>query len=333
MKNRVNAAIIGLGNYARVITDKLVQSGRYKISWCVHYQKEKAEQFASACGSMACDNFETVLADPSVEAVFIITPNDSHFELAQQALKAGKHIFLEKPMTNTISEARKLGELLDKRNTAFMVGHNYRRKNGIRFIKQLLAAGKLGDPVHFEMVNSHGGAFNFAGRSWRNDPEKCPGGPLSMLGSHSFEVLRYLLGEAASVYSVNQCLQSLSEAADSSVSLLRMKNGATAIFTHHYIVPSLGYLRLEGTGGTATYEIDSNEVVFRTGRDIDIVPAPTERYSLAPLDDRLEQVVEFAEAITGHGEVETGFAVAYPVVEFIEKAMESTNTGKVVNFR
>ena len=330
--NRINVAIVGPGNYARVIISKLIVSEYYKISWCVHYQKERAEQFAATYNCTGCDDLELPLTDPSVDAVFIMTPHDSHFELAKRALQANKHVFIEKPMTNTVQEANELGKMISKQNIIFMVGHNYRRKNGIRFIKQLLENGKLGDPVHFEMVISHGGAFNLDDLSWRNDPQRCLGGPLSILGSHSFEVLQYLLGEPATIYSSNHCSQALSDAVDASVSLLKMKKGATAVLTHYYIVPSLGYLRVEGTEGTATYEIDSNEVILRTGRDINCIPAPTERYTLAALDDRLEQVVEFARAIAGKGEIETDFSTAYPVVKFIEKAMESTLSDKVVTF-
>jgi predicted dehydrogenase len=213
-----------------------------------------------------------------------------------------------------------------------MIGHNYRRKNGIRFIKQLQEDGKIGRPVHLEMVISHGGAFNFPKDSWRNNPQKCFGGPLSMLGSHSFEVLQYLLGKPLSVYSINHCLQSLSTCDDSTISLLQMKCGATAILTHHYIVPSLSYLRIEGTEGTATYEVDSNKVVFLTGRDENCIPAPCHTYSLKPNDDRLEQVIEFAGAINRGIEVETDFSSAYSVVEFIEKSMQSSMSKKVVFF-
>ena len=332
-KNTINAAIVGLGNYAGVLTSKLIESGLYEIRWCVHYQKEKADHFAATYNSTGCDNFDLVLNDPTVNAVFVLTPNDSHFELVRQTLLADKHVFVEKPMTNTINEAMELGEILEeKEGLVFMVGHNYRRKNGIRFIKQLIADGKLGIPVHFEMVISHGGAFNFEGQSWRNDPQRCFGGPLSMLGSHSFEVLQYLLGEPSDVYSITQCSQSLFECDDSSICLLRMNSGATAILKHHYVVPSLGYLRLEGTEGTATYEIDSNEVFLRTGRDVNCVPSPTQKYSLSPVDDRLEQVIEFARAIKENSPIETGYSVSYSVVNFIEKAMESSRSRSVIAF-
>lgn len=328
---KIRAAIVGLGNYARVIANKLIESNLFEITWCMHYQQEKANEFADSCGGKGCDSFGLVIEDSSLDAVFVLTPNDSHFELVQKALQAGKHVFVEKPMTNTVAEAEALSGLLDGEKV-FMVGHNYRRKNGIRVIKQLIEDDKIGNPVHFEMIVSHGGAFNFNQSAWRNDPRKCIGGPLSMLGTHSFEVLQYLLGEPASIYSINQCTQGLSECEDSSVSLLTMKNGATALLQHHYVVPSLNYVRLEGTEGTVTYEIDSNQVMFRTGRDANCVPAPTQQYELSPLDDRLEQVIEFAQAIMGEAQVETDYSIAFPVVSFVEKAMESTHMKKVVSF-
>jgi predicted dehydrogenase len=328
----INTVVIGLGNYAKALVQKLVDSGLYKIKYCVHKQKKKADSFAASFDSVGCEDYLSTLDDPDVDAVFIVTPSDSHFELAKHALKAQKHVFLEKPMTSSVNEARELGKVIEESQKVFMVGHNYRRKNGIRFIKQLQEDGKIGRPVHLEMVISHGGAFNFPKDSWRNNPQKCFGGPLSMLGSHSFEVLQYLLGKPLSVYSINHCLQSLSTCYDSTISLLQMKCGATAILTHHYIVPSLSYLRIEGTEGTATYEVDSNKVVFRTGRDENCIPVPCHTYSLKPNDDRLEQVIEFAGAINRGIEVETDFFSAYSVVEFIEKSMQSSMSKKVVFF-
>lgn len=329
----ISTALIGLGNYARVIAEKMLQSGIYSLDWCVHPLRKKADKFAAQFNSKGCDDFDRVLDDPKVDSIFIITPNDSHFELIIQTLQAGKHVFVEKPMTRTVTETLELKSELDRSDRVFMVGHNYRRKNGIRFIKKLLDNGELGRPVHFEMVVSHGGAFNFADTSWRNDPQRCLGGPLSMLGSHSFEVLQYLLDAPLSVYSVNRCMEQLSPCEDTSVSLLTMESGATAMLAHHYIVPSIGYLRLEGTEGTATYEIDSNEVLFRTGRDVNCMPAPTHRHTLPFIDDRLEQVVEFANTIWGNARVETGFPEAQQVVRFIECAMTSANSRQVVRFK
>jgi len=209
--DKITAGLIGLGNYGRVIAARMAQSGRYRIKTCVHANREKADEFAATFDSIGCDNFALVLADSSIDAVFILTPNDSHFELAEKALQADKHVFVEKPMTNTVNEARKLGQLLKKKNKVFMVGHNFRRKNGVRFIKKLLDNGEFGNPVHFEMVISHGGAFNFDKYCWRNDPRRCLGGPLAMLGPHSFDVLHYLMGKPANDYSINQNSQSLSK--------------------------------------------------------------------------------------------------------------------------
>jgi len=111
-----------------------------------------------------------------------------------------------------------------------------------------------------------------------------------------------------------------------------MKSGATAILSHHYIVPSLGYLRLQGTEGTVTYKIDSNEVEYRKGRDMNCIPSPTNKYLLPTLDDRLEQVVEFADAIQKGRPLETGFRVGFRAVYFVEKALESTQKGERMTF-
>ena len=85
-----------------------------------------------------------VLAAPDIDAVAVITPVWTHFELAHAALENGKHVFVEKPFTSTVRQARALIELADRKNLRIMVDHTFLFTGAVKKIKQLVDDGSLG---------------------------------------------------------------------------------------------------------------------------------------------------------------------------------------------
>ncbi len=86
-----------------------------------------------------------VLADPEVTAVVIATPAGSHFELAKDALLAGKHVFVEKPLATKVTEVDELGKLAKERNLVVMAGHTFIYNAAVLYVKKLIDAGELGE--------------------------------------------------------------------------------------------------------------------------------------------------------------------------------------------
>lgn len=327
----IGCALIGVRGYGAVIADRIKKSGAFDLRLSYHRDAVVAEETAKVLGSRGTHQVDEIWKDPEVKAVFIVVPNQLHFAFIQDALKAGKHVFVEKPMTETLAEAQTVGELL-KPGQVLMVGHNYRRKAGFRLIKKMLEAGELGFPVSFEMINSHGGAYHFTPTAWRAKAESCSGGPLTMLGTHSFDTAEYLFGKTKTITSIVRHLQSPIEAPDTSSSMLNMENGTVCYFSNHYNVPSCTYAQLHATEGSMYYNFETGEMFHRTGRDVNRVAAPTQKVSLPTVDDRLEQIQEFALAIENGTPVETGFEQGYRAVAFVTKAMESFKKQTVVHF-
>jgi len=327
----IGCALIGVRGYGAVIADRIKKSGCYDLRLSFHQDAAVAQKAAEPFASKGTNNIQDIWNDPEVKAVFIVVPNQLHFSFIKDALKAGKHVFVEKPMTETLQEAEEIGKLL-KNGKILMVGHNYRRKAGFRLMKKMLDEGQLGVPVSFEMINSHGGAYNFAKDAWRAKAETCCGGPLTMLGTHSFDTAEYLFGKTKSIYSLVCQHASPISAPDTSTSILAMENGTVCYFSNHYNVPSCHYAQLHATEGMVHYNFETEELTHRTGRDVNRVAAPTKKIALPAVDDRLEQIKEFASAIEAGTEVETGFEQGYRAVAFVEKAMESSQKQTVINF-
>jgi predicted dehydrogenase len=93
----------------------------------------------------AVESVERVLDDPDVKAVLVATPAETHFRLTKQALEAGKHAFVEKPLATKASEVDELGKCAAERNLVVMAGHTFIYNSAVRYVKQLVEAGELGE--------------------------------------------------------------------------------------------------------------------------------------------------------------------------------------------
>lgn len=100
-----------------------------------------------------------IINDPDIDAVAIITPVSTHFALAKEALTAGKHIFVEKPFTATVKEARELVSLARRQKRVVMVDHTFIFTGAVRKIKELIDDGSLGDLIYYDSTRVSLGLF------------------------------------------------------------------------------------------------------------------------------------------------------------------------------
>ena len=100
-----------------------------------------------------------VLTSPEIDAVAIVTPVWTHYELAKAALENGKHVFVEKPFTSNVSQAEELIELAEKKNLKIMVDHTFLFTGAVRKIKQLLQEGLLGKLYYYDSTRVNLGLF------------------------------------------------------------------------------------------------------------------------------------------------------------------------------
>ncbi|HEX6156316.1 MAG TPA: Gfo/Idh/MocA family oxidoreductase, partial [Burkholderiales bacterium] len=102
----MNVACIGMGWWSDVLADAIVRSGRMKIAACYSRSRDKREAFARKYACTAVSSYEEILGDRRIEAIINTTPNSAHLETTYAAAAAGKHVFLDKPIANTIDDAR-----------------------------------------------------------------------------------------------------------------------------------------------------------------------------------------------------------------------------------
>lgn len=104
-------------------------------------------------------DWQALLDDPAVDAVAIATPVRSHHEIASTALRAGRHVLIEKPMTATSQEARLLIEEAARRELVLMAGHTFVYSSAVRRMRELVAAGELGDIYYYDSTRINLGLF------------------------------------------------------------------------------------------------------------------------------------------------------------------------------
>jgi predicted dehydrogenase len=144
-----------------------------------------------------------IVARPDISVVHICTPNDTHHGYARAALAAGKHVYCEKPLATTLTEAREMADAADNSGCVHQVAFPYRFVPAITRARQLVEEGVLGDPISFRVAYLHSGYVNpNRPMTWRLDKTRAGGGALFDLGSHAIDLVRHLLGDVARVSAV-----------------------------------------------------------------------------------------------------------------------------------
>lgn len=142
---RVRVALVGYGYWGPNLARNFHQLAETELAYVVDANPAALEKARQLYHCATATSLETVLADDSVEAVVIATPARTHFALAQAALLAGKHVLVEKPLTMNLDDGRALTSLAAERGLTLMVGHVFEFNPAVRYIKQAIDGGELGD--------------------------------------------------------------------------------------------------------------------------------------------------------------------------------------------
>jgi predicted dehydrogenase len=238
------------------------------------------------------------------EGVLIATPNDVHAENALAAAAAGKHVFVEKPIADTIESGERIRDACVDAAVVLMVGHAFRRLGAARRAKELV--GELGTVVLAEANFSLPGKL--PPHAWRAQRARNPGGPIMQLGIHHVDTLAYLLGPVARTTGRFARVHTDAEIDDVGVATLEFESGALGVLTGSYVSPHTFSLRLLGSSGVLDYRADLG-AVWPDATRVDEVSTLTlngEPVEFEPRDMLAEELAEFAAAARGEAVVETG---------------------------
>ena len=180
----INIAIIGYGYWGPNLVRNFSELPGAKVAAVVDLDKSRLELVARRYPNVRItSDFQEVLGDPAIDAVLVATPVNTHFRLGMAVLKAGKHLWLEKPMTETSLQARKLVDEAERRKRVLLVDHTFLYTGAVRKMAELVKGGELGRVYYYDSIRVNLGLF-------QRDVSV-----ISDLAVHDFSILDYVLGE------------------------------------------------------------------------------------------------------------------------------------------
>jgi len=156
----LRVGVIGHGYWGpNLVRNFMATSGSVVTAVC-DSREERLVQLRKVYPTLALYNDASeLIADKNVEAVVIATPVSSHFELTMSSLRAGKHVLVEKPIASNSEQAKQLIDAADKRELVLMVDHTFVYTDAVRKIRELIAAGELGEIYYYDAVRVNLGLF------------------------------------------------------------------------------------------------------------------------------------------------------------------------------
>jgi predicted dehydrogenase len=187
--NPVRVAALGMGWWSDVLADAAKRSGELEIVSCYTRSADKRDAYAAKYGCEAVASYDDILVDDSIEAVINTTPNHVHLETTRAAAEAGKHVFLDKPIANTIADGRAITKACEDAGVILSVGYQRRRETQFQWIKGEIEAGRFGKLVQAEANISRDREGKIDLSSWRYQASGMPGGVMLQIGVHYTDVL------------------------------------------------------------------------------------------------------------------------------------------------
>jgi len=319
-RGEIPVGLVGVGGWGSRYVDILQKSDILDLRVCFDTNKELLQSVCSSVGCLDANSLEELLAVDGLQSVVIVTPNHWHCEQCIRAIEQGKHVFVEKPLANTVEEAKRICQAAEENNVIVAVGHNVRRRREFRTMKKLIDDGEIGEVIMVEANNSQ---YVAEGREtrWRLSRDTCPGGPLLQLGIHHVDTLHYLFGEIAEVKAFSK-EDYLGEVPDAILSILSLKAGMLAYLGTSWVAEPSFTMKVYGTkgnlivGGT-TLHLEKNR--------------KRRRIETRSVDTLEEEIKEFGECIKGNRKPEVDAKEALKNLVVVEAIMESLrNQGESV---
>ena len=327
----LNAAVIGLGWWGKILTQTLAPSDKITVVKLLDVDAEGGAAFAAEHGIDFTTDFAAVLADDNVDAVILATPHSLHEEQIIAAAGAGKHIFCEKPFCLTRASALRAMEAVEKAGVQVAIGHERRFEPPIMDAMALARDGKLGALMHIEANFSHNIFAVLDDTNWRLKTDESPAGGLTATLIHLMDLSISLFGQPDRVLASVECHGDVVKNGDTLTAQVKFENGRTAslnAFTH---TPFFSRLAIFGANGWVEVRDKAHvqapeggifTTCFTDGK------AETVEYEVAtPVLSNLEC---FADAIAGKADYPNTPEQIVRNVSLLEAIVKSATTDELV---
>ena len=255
MPDVLKLAFVGCGAIASYHLNGIREKcGNVRVTAAVDPDAAKAERLAADTGAEAFTSLEAALAVGDFDAVDIMVPHDLHEPLAIEALRAGKHLLLEKPMATTLDACDRILATAKEAGTVFMVAENAQYWPEVVLAQEVLDSGEIGEvtTARASFVAQMDSQWYSGAQPWRYDQKRRGGGVVIDGGSHWIRPLRMWLGEIDSVVAVSGRPWKTVEAETLVRALCRFESGLCASFDALEITGAMApeqWWKVSGTEG------------------------------------------------------------------------------------
>jgi len=315
---RVKLGIIGCGRITQGChLPAIAETDSVELVAACDANEELATNVISSHGAKwACDNVEQLCQSEDVEAVVICLPHHLHAQAVLTAARGGKHILVEKPFANTTAECDEMINAAGQSGVVLMVGHVMRFSAEFQQLKSVIDRGDVGVPVSIRArrLTSH----KTADADWWKSREKCGGLVIPLNGSHIFDTIFWIFNSSpVRVFAVGQTIQrDIWEGEDEADIIIEMDNGTKAIV-------SLSFNSSHRVNDILI--VGDKDCLYSAEQDLQV-----EKETGKANEEFVLQMQEFADSIIEDRSPAVNGRQARKVVQTIEAANLSIETGKVV---
>ncbi len=353
MSKILTLGIIGFGGMASYHNKELADYNRLSVKGVYDVNSERMD-YAEEEGLVAYSSVERLLNDEEIDAVLIATTNEVHKELCIDAIKAGKHVICEKPVTLTSEELEEIIEVANKYKKVFTINQNRRTNRDFVLMRDNVESGVIGKPY---IIESRVEGSRGMPSGWRTIKE-LGGGMMLDWGVHLIDQIMYMFPEKiVSVYSRMYNIQ-YSQVEDNFSLTIVFESGLTSlieVYTNNYIKHPRWYvLGKKGTlviddwdcQGKIIHSIDSDnqweeEIVYsKAGPSKTMAPRSehtVETIELSEPEDVVDDLTvvydQFIDAIEGKAELIIKPEEALRVMKVMEAAFESAEKNEVIKVK
>ena len=324
--DKLRLGVVGLGWFGNVLAESASASGAADVVSCFARSPDTRAAFAERHGCRAAETLDALLGDDEVEAIVLATPHSTHADLVEQAASAGKHVFVEKPLTLTVADAKRAIAATDTAGVVLQVGQNRRRQPANRRIKRMLDAGELGTLLQLENFHSAAGGHKPDLPAWRKDASECPFGGMTALGVHTVDTFHHWVGPARRVAAFSTRIAGLTGLDEATTVMLEYEGGVLGTIGTNYFTAPVVTTTAYGTEAIAWNEEDGKRFFVQPRTD----GARTE-HEIEQLDTVADEMTEFVRSIRGEATPETGGAEGLEVAAVLEAIGRSVESGSAVD--
>lgn len=288
----LRAALFGLGRWGSRLAESVQDSGKFRFVKGLSREPDRHKEFSQRTGIRVISSYGRVLNDPAIDAVVLATPHSLHMKQIIQAARAGKHVFVEKPITLTRKSAAKAIDACREAGVTLGIGLNRRYAPSFIELMSRIRAGQIGDVLHIEAAHSGPTGFGLKPGNWRATREEAPAGGMTARGIHALDSMIQVAGLVTSVYAFSEKRKLAPDVDmdDTTAMMLRFAGGATGTLSAIFVTGEHYRVHVFGTKGWLEIRGDTE----LTARGLEGQP---ERIPLTAVDKEKAELEAFADAV------------------------------------